>query len=711
MNKEQTTQEIINYLAKKDGPAKLGELAKNFEFQSDSDEYQSFKKILAELVEQGVLEKSTRRRYSLKEDMFSTNIAGTLKISGDKGYVETDKSETPEIVVKRRNFFTALDGDKVAVNLLASKRGKKPRGEVVKVLERNREKIVGTVDFDGHFYFLVPDEQKYDVDFLIPEAKLAGAKNGDKVSAKLLSWTNPSKSPVVEVVGVIGKSGDISVEFQSVMKEFSLPDAFPEKVLKKARKIEHPEKIPQGRLDLRESAIITIDPADARDFDDALSLETLDNGNHRLGVHIADVAHFVAESEAIDMEARERGTSVYLVDRVVPMLPENLSNDICSLKPHEDRLAYSVFIEITKRGVPKDYKIVESVINSKRRFTYEEVLDIIKTKKGDYSTLILGLDKLAKTLRKRRFRKGGVDFQTSEVKFKLDDKKNPVDVKLKSMTDATSLVEECMLIANQTVAGCVKELSKPLGGRKRLPFLYRVHETPDPKIMKDTLRFLSSFVPDISTSEISSKEINDILQSVKGKPGKFIVDNVLIRSMPKAIYSTNNIGHYGLGFEHYSHFTSPIRRYPDLIVHRLLKEYLKGNFKNDRLDFLSMILKDVAKHSSLQERVAMESERATVKIAHCAMAKKHIGEVFDGTISGVTNFGLFVYMDGIYSEGLLHIKDLEDDYYYFEQKLYRLVGKRRKKVFNIGKRIRVKIIDSKVKSRRIELNFVKEIDS
>lgn len=688
----------------------LNEISKRLGISTVDEEYLFLREALDLLIEQNVLEKSARRRYTLSNSAPGAGIEGILEIKGDSAFVITNNPEFPKINVKQRNLNTALSGDKVEVRLMAIKKEKKPRGEIVEIIERNMTTFIGTVDFDGHFFFFVPDDPIIYVDFLIPHSKLNGARAGDKAEAAFFSWENAAKSPQCEIVSIIGRAGEPESEFNSIIKEFDLPMAFPDEVISESKNIHAPrDKDYSDRLDLRNETIVTIDPFDARDFDDALSLKVLENGNWYLGVHIADVSAYVPENSALDLEARMRGTSVYLVDRVIPMLPEKLSNDVCSLRPNEPRFAFSVFMEISPRGAVKDYLIKESIINSARRFTYDEVQEIIETGEGDHKDLITSLHLVADTLLKKRYRQGGIEFSTTEYKFVLDEDKYPVEVRAKRTTPATSLVEECMLLANQTVAQHIKTVSKKHKQSKTLPYLYRVHDEPDQKLLSGTLEFISTFGPKIKAKVITSKEINNLLKDVANLPEKAIVHQLLIRSMPKAIYTDTNIGHFGLGFKDYTHFTSPIRRYPDLIIHRMIKEYAKDSIDPQRIKFLRMLMHDVGISSTGKERSAMEAERASNKLAFAMMADTRVGEEFYGTITGVTSFGLFVMLDDFYGEGLLHMRDMRDDYYYFDEKNFRIIGKRKRKVYGFGKRIRVKIIKVNVDKRNIDLSYIGEV--
>jgi ribonuclease R len=706
MNKEKLTDDILNLLRESKNPIQLFEIAKKLNIKSDSLEYDFLKETLSELIEANLISRNPKKKYKLVETSNNT-FQGKIEISSDVGILVTQKPKSHKIIIRRRNFNTALDGDEVLVKLLAQRDGKKLRGEVIKVIKRASNFLMGTIEFDGDFYFLVPDESKYYVDFLVPRKFLKDAKIGDKVSAKILHWENANKSPVAEVTEILGRTGNPQAEFNSVLKEFQIVTEFPEEVMQQIEKYRPPQnRIYKSRIDFRDEIVITIDPEDARDFDDALSLKELDNGNYKIGIHIADVSHYVPENTDIDIEARFRGTSVYLVDKVVPMLPEKLSNEICSLQPDKTRYTYSVIAEMTKTGKVISSKIAESVIINRRRYNYDEVQKIIDTKKGDNSELILTLNKLAKTLRANRFKKGGINFQTIEYKFKLDEEKFPVEVNIKVATDSTQLVEEFMLLANRIVAEKVREISAKLKLKEILPFIYRVHDIPDADKLREVLNFIKQIEKlDVHTRNVTSKQLNSYLELIKGSPNEITVNQLLIRSMSKAEYSEKNIGHYGLGFDDYAHFTSPIRRYPDLLVHRLLKEF--ADFREDipRLKLLKMIVKDSAKSSTQREILAQEAERASNKIAFLFISLDKVGEIFEGTVTGVTTYGLYVKLDSIWSEGLLRIRDLVDDYYSFDERSHKLIGKRTKNIFGFGSKITVKISKVDFEKRQIELVY------
>jgi ribonuclease R len=686
------------------------DIAKILKLPSDTPEYELMRSEVNRLVQSKTIHKSARRRFGLKPvSQNMTLFEGTLKYEHNRGLITTESSEFPVIYIRQQYLATALDGDRVQVKLLALKKDKKPYGTVIDIMKRANTPIAGTIDFDGDFYFLVPDEDKHYLDFLIPPKKLNGAIKGDKVIGRFLRWEDIHKSPEAEILEILGRSGNPAVEFAGVLKEFGLPAKFPDHLEEQARKVAvqpTAKSITNGRIDLRKEEIITIDPDDARDFDDALSLTLLENKNYRLGVHIADVTHYLEEKTPLDEEAYNRANSTYLVDRVVPMLPESLSNDICSLVPGKIRFAYSVFMEFTPKGVLKNYEIAETAIKSKKRFTYNEVQQIIQSGKGKHLELITNLFTLSKILRAKRFEKGGLDFETTETKFQLDENGSPVKAILKSATDATKLVEECMLAANQTVALHIKAMSKKLKLRQPLPFFYRIHDTPDAAKLKDVLNFVRSLGIKTKLEDLSSKEINHLLLQVEELPEKKVIHQFVLRAMAKAVYSEKNIGHFGLGFSDYSHFTSPIRRYPDVIIHRLLKEYAQGLPTPQKIVALNSQLAAASSHCSMRERQSVEAERASTKLAQTILAQKSLGHEYNAAVSGVTSFGVFVLLDEVGIEGLLHIRDLTDDYYIFDEKNFQLVGRRRKQHYRIGTRLRVQIIRVNLDKREIDLRLV-----
>ncbi|MBI2793841.1 MAG: ribonuclease R [Ignavibacteria bacterium] len=678
------------------------DISKRLGIRSDSDEYEHLRQILDKLTNEGLLVKLPRRRFALAENQFSGHV-GILKMYHDSATVRSADASATIIHIRREHLHTAFDGDTVLVQPHAVRAGHKLRGEVVKVVERTTHIVTGTLHFDGSFFFLIPDDPKYYVDFLVNSKNLKGAKHSDKVIGRLLRWEQANASPEAVIEEVLGRSGRPVVEFAAIYKEFRLPKAFPQEVVDESTMCQVPGAMEPGRVSLVDDVVVTIDPDDAKDFDDALSLKLLSNGNWELGVHIADVSHYVTEGSALDKEALKRANSTYLVDGVVPMLPERLSNNICSLVPNEIRLTFSVFMEFTKRGGRKSYRIEETVIRSKRRFTYDEVQTIIDTNKGDHAELILNLHTLARALQAERMRHGGISFETQEIKFILDENKMPVQALVKAATLATSLVEECMLAANRAVAEHFEALKKLWRVKEPPPIVYRIHEDPDQSKLTDALSVIRAIGIDAPSGKLNPAQINNILKQASNLPQKPMVHQMLLRSMAKAAYAEHNVGHYGLGFHAYTHFTSPIRRYPDLFVHRALKEYAKGQPRESRWKDMLSRASEVADHSSLMERQAIDAERASSKLAQVILAREHMGETFEGTVTGVTAFGVFLLLDSVMCEGLLHIRDLADDYYIFDERTYRLIGKRKKRIIQFGTRIKAQIVKANVERRMIDL--------
>jgi ribonuclease R len=660
------------------------------------------KRVLNDMVEKGEITKLPRNRYKFK---FNPKVLiGRLTVN-PKGYgfvtVEDSSDKIKEIFIPPRFIHTAIDGDKVAVSVVERKRGELVEGEIVDIIERGRKIITGVLAKKKGIYFVIPDDKRIIHDFYVSEknVKKFNAKVGDKVAIEFVDWIDEGFSPEGRIVEVLGSAGENDAEILSIARNYGFPTRFPDEVLKEAEEI--PDEIPSSeykkRLDLRELVCFTIDPEDAKDFDDAVSLEVLPDGKYRLGVHIADVSFYVKEGSEIDLEALNRGTSVYLVDRVIPMLPEKLSNNVCSLNPNVDRLAYSVFMIVNSRGVVENYSFHKSIIRSKRRFTYEEVQNIIETGEGDFADIILEMHKLSKILTKKRLREGSIDFETPEVKFKLDEDGRPIEIIKKVRLDSHRLIEEFMLLANQTVARHV--------GKMKYPFIYRVHDLPDPAKLKNLAEFVRKlgFKFDIDSKPLS-KSIQKLLAQVKDTEYEYLINDIAIRSMAKAVYSEKNIGHFGLGFKYYTHFTSPIRRYPDLVVHRLLYEYTKGKVDEKRINGIAQKLPVICKHASEMEIKAMEAERESIKFKQVEYMTGHIGKVFSGIISGVTDFGLFVEINDILVEGLVKLRDMTDDYYIYDESQYALIGKYTKKVYRLGDKVKVKVV--RVDEISKEIDFV-----
>lgn len=707
IKKQEHTDKIIEYLSRRDSPAKISQFTRLLKIDTESNEYAELKELLQELIDSDILEKFPKKKYHLVSRIKSYNFQGILYIDKIKSYVIANDNSATIINIRNKFLSNGLNGDLVEVEIIPDRKTKL-FGKVVDVIERNKNKIRGKVEFDGREYYFLPDSDNYLFDFIIPEDKLNGAKENDYCKARILEWSDPNRNPSVEIIDIIHNTQNFSSKFNDIVEEYELNPSFPDEVEKESELIDKPksQKSYPGRLDLREELVITIDPDDAKDFDDALSLTKDEEGNRVLGVHIADVSHYVKENTELDIEARNRGNSTYLADRVIPMLPERLSNDICSLKPRTIRFAYSVIMTFSKKGHVIDYQICETVIKSKRRYAYEEVLEIINTKQGENVELILELNELAHTLREKRFKYGGINFESSEVRFKFDENKNPIEVKLKQATESTQLVEEFMLAANQVVALEFKKFTKEYRTDGDIPTIYRIHEEPEPAKIKESIEFISSLGKKFPTNKITSSLINDIINHYHGKVEANLVNQVLIRSLPKAIYDPVNYGHFGLGFEDYTHFTSPIRRYCDLLIHRFLKEYAKGRPDNDRLKYLKIFTSAISKHISQTERSSMEAERASTKLTHTIVMADKVGQEFDATITGLIEFGVFVMVDDYYAEGLLKIKAVDDDYYNYEEKNFRFVGRSTKKQLKVGTRIRVKLVRVNIEKRFMDFTFV-----
>jgi len=704
-------KKIISFFKKNPGKRlKAKELAKNFNIVNEYD-YSLLKSFLHNLVEEGILLKEGKR-YSLNNLPENNKIVGTIQIN-DRGFgflIPKDKNLN-DIFIPGKYSNTALNGDLVEVNLFAIQRkgGKNLEGEVTNILQRKWTEIPGTLCKNDSLFFVDPDIKEINRDIYVSKENLNNAKEGDKVIVGHIVWDSQKVNPSGKILEVLGKTSSTTYDLVLIAKEFNLPYIFPDNVLKEANNIsfEITEENIKSRIDYRDKIVVTIDPEDAKDFDDALSIEPLENGNLLVSIHIADVSHYVKENSFLDKEAEKRGNSVYLVGKVIPMLPEKLSNNICSLMPNEDRFTFSVIAEISLNGKVIDYKIAKTIINSKRRFTYEEVQNIIESGKGDYKNEILLMHKLAQTLRKKRTKEGSINFSTAEAKFELGEFGEPINIIRKEMKDSNMLVEEFMLLANQIIA---KHIQKIKHQKEVVPFIYRIHDKPNQEKLEEFSRFIKTLGYNYSTDALlHPSQFNKLIEQVDDKPEKDLINNLAVRSMAKAIYSTDNIGHFGLGFKYYTHFTSPIRRYSDLLVHRLLMEYLDlsmNKYLNSKTKSLysKKRLEIVCEHISATERVAMEAERYSVKMKRTEFLKDHLGEEFDAVISGVTYFGIFVEIVDSLAEGLIHIRDLEGDFYVYDEKKYSLIGKRTKKIFRLGDKLRVKLI--RVDLDKNELDFL-----
>lgn len=656
--------------------------------------------ILKDLEKEGFLK-------GISYDVFKMNsqekiiLEGTISIAAKGfGFVTVDKEKT-DVFVAANHIGQALNGDRVKIQVL--KYGKsRIEGQVIDVVERERTQFVGTIQMHDKFAFLIPDNIKMNNDIYIPKEKLNGAKDKEKALVKITVWPKTAGNPYGEVVEVLGKAGSNDTEMIGILCNNGIDYKFPPEVLTEAESVGielDPEEV-TTRRDFRDITTFTIDPADARDFDDALSFRRLENGHVEIGIHIADVSHYVLPGSPMDVEALKRSNSVYLVDRVVPMLPEQLSNMACSLRPHEDKYSFSAVFEIDESGKVYSEWFGKTVIHSNRRFSYEEAQEIIEGKDGDFKEEILYLDNVAKTLRKYRLKNGALNIESEEMRFKLDEDGMPIEVIIKTSKDAHKLIEEFMLLANRKIA---EFIGKPKKGRDQIPFIYRCHDKPDISKIGLFSVFIDKFgyKLDFTNPEEISKSINKLLEDIRLSNEYSLIQTMAIRSMAKATYETTNIGHYGLAFENYTHFTSPIRRYADLVVHRIVLEELttKKHRYGKELD-------EVCKRISRMERKAVDAERESTKYFQVLFVQDKIGEEFYGTVSGIAEFGLFVRMDENYCEGMVAMNDIPGDRFYFDQEKFRIVGANTGKEYNFGDKVRVRIYEVHLAKRQIDLELV-----
>jgi ribonuclease R len=656
-------------------------------------------KLLNALEEEGKVEqlssgqyKSTRKKKSLSGIVDHVNPRFAYIVTGIEGQ--------KDIYVRSADLASAIHGDTVEVELSNRKTGENPEGRVTTVVKRGRSKFVGRIELSRNFGFVVPDYKKIYQDFFIYPENLNGATANDKVLFEVTKWADRDKSPEAKVIEILGKTGENEAEIHSIMAEFDLPFRFPENVLKESEVISEgitKEEI-KKRWDFRDVLTFTIDPEDAKDFDDAISFRKLEDGNYEIGVHIADVTHYVVPGTALDDDAFDRATSVYLVDRTVPMLPERLSNALCSLRPKEDKLTFAAVFEMDNKGrVTKEW-FGRTIIHSDHRFSYEQAQEVIETGQGTFAEELKILNGLHHILRNERFIKGAVNFETTEVKFKLDEKGKPLAVVPKVRKDAHKLIEEFMLLANRSVATYVYKMKK---GEEKNTFVYRTHDLPDPEKVEDFARFAKQFGHQLKTESASiSRSLNNLMSEIEGKPEQNVLQSLAVRSMAKAKYTTDAKGHFGLAFDHYTHFTSPIRRYPDMMVHRLLQHYLDKGKSVAKKDYEEKCL-----HTSEREKRAADAERASIKYKQVEFMSLAENKEYGGIITGVTDFGIFVEIVETKCEGMVRLADMKDDFYEFDEKNYRVIGRRRKNIYRLGDEVKVRIKKTDIDRRLIDLTF------
>ena len=657
--------------------------------------------ILSDLLADDYITEVDKNKYKLNNHGIEMTGTFQRKSNGKNSFIPEGGGDP--IFVAERNSAHAMNNDKVRIAFYAKRRGCEAEGEVIEILQRANDTFVGTLEVEKSYAFLVTENRTLANDIFIPKDKLKGGKTGDKAVVKVTEWPDKAKNPIGQVLDILGKAGDNTTEMHAILAEFGLPYVYPQSVEKAADKI--PAEISAEEIarreDFRKVTTFTIDPKDAKDFDDALSIRPLKDGLWEVGVHIADVTHYVKEGSIIDKEAEKRATSVYLVDRTIPMLPERLCNFICSLRPNEEKLAFSAIFDITEKGEVRDSRIVHTVIESDRRFTYEEAQQIIETKEGDFKDEILMLDTIAKALREKRFTAGAINFDRYEVKFEIDEKGKPISVYFKESKDANKLVEEFMLLANRTVA---EKIGKAPKGKKPKVLPYRIHDLPDPEKLDNLAQFIARFGYRLRTSGTKtdvSKSINHLLDDIQGKKEENLIETVSIRAMQKARYSTHNIGHYGLAFDYYTHFTSPIRRFPDMMVHRLVTRYMDGGRSVSETKY-----EDLCDHSSNMEQIAANAERASIKYKQVEFMSERLGQTYDGVISGVTEWGLYVELNENKCEGMIPIRDLDDDYYEFDEKNYCLRGRRKNRIYSLGDAITVKVARANLEKKQLDFALV-----
>lgn len=696
------TQLILNILTQsKDLPLNYKQICSKLNL-TDVESREAIQQILSTQVENGTLEETEKGKFKVKS--LNTYVTGIISMASTGSAFLVSKELEQDIYIAPRKLRNALHGDKVKLFVYAKQNGKQKEGEVVEILERAKMEFTGIIkmSLSKRFAFLMADNRKMLHDIFIPIESLNGAKDGEKALVRITEWPQGTKNPIGEVLNVLGKQGENNTEMNAILAEYGFPLNFPPTVLKESEEIGFAitEADISSRRDFRPVLTFTIDPADAKDFDDAISYKTLENGNIEVGVHIADVSHYVKPATALELEAFERGTSVYLVDRVIPMLPERLSNDLCSLRPHEDKLCFSAVFELDDKGQIQQEWFGKTIIHSDRRFAYEDVQEILDAGEGELYTELHSLNQLAYLLRVERFKSGAINFESTEVKFRLDENGKPLGVYVKERKDAHKLIEDFMLLANRKVAEFIAKK-----GDKKHPytFVYRSHDQPNPETLATFSIFASRFGYRINTKTHKdiSRSLNKLMEDVVGKKEQNVLTQLAIRSMAKAVYTTKKTGHYGLAFDYYTHFTSPIRRYPDVMVHRLLELYLGGGKSVDADECETR-----CEHSSKMEKKAADAERTSVKYKQAEYLKDQTGNVFAGVISGVTEWGMYVELIENKCEGMIRLRDMDDDFYILDQPNYCIIGQRKKKKFQLGDEIQIRVKSVDLVKKQIDFSLI-----
>ena len=689
---EKSKNEALNY---KQVSAKLN--------INDASAKETILDLLKDQVKKGVFLEPERGKFRLKD--LKTFVTGKVDMTADgSAFVVPDDEFEKDIFVSARKLHNALNGDLVKVYIYAKKSGRKNEGEVVEIIKRAKTDFIGVIRISERFAFVNVDDRKMLHDIFVPLTDLNGAKNGQKVQVSITDWPEGAKNPIGKISTILGEQGENNTEMNAILAQYGFPLEFPAEVEREAAAI--PEEISaedlEGRRNFRDTVTFTIDPADAKDFDDAISFKTLPNGNYEVGVHIADVSHYVKPNSKLDKEAYARATSVYLVDRVIPMLPERLSNGVCSLRPNEDKLCFAAVFELDEAANIISEWFGRTVIHSDRRFSYEEAQEVIENKKGDHAAEILKLNELAYIMRDRKFKNGAISFESTEVKFRLDDTGKPIGVYVKERKDAHKLIEDFMLLANKKVAEFVAKKGK---GKKKYTFVYRSHDSPNLENLGNFALFAARFGYKINmkTDKEIAKSLNYLMEDVEGKKEQNVLTQLAIRSMAKAIYTTKKTSHYGLAFDFYTHFTSPIRRYPDVMVHRLLALYLENGKSVSEEEF-----ETAASHSSTMEKRAADAERASIKYKQAEYLEENIGNTFTGIISGVTEWGMYVEIIENKCEGMVRLRDISDDFYVLDEKNYCIVGQRKKKKYQLGDEVNVKVKKVDLAKRQIDFTLIQD---